>query len=74
MENGVDKAIAAAGGGPDGKKALAELFGCKVQFINTCLRKGWFPTDRARQVADAYGIPLVDLVRADVRAALIANS
>jgi hypothetical protein len=67
MTTGVDKAIEAAGG----KRQLAALFNVTEQAINNFKRKGWFPVDRARVVADAYGIPLADLVRADFRQALL---
>jgi hypothetical protein len=71
--SGVQRAIDAAGGGPEGHKKIAELLGTSVQFIYGAKRRGFFPVDRARIVADVYAIPLVDLVRSDLRA-LIANS
>jgi hypothetical protein len=65
---GVDRALAAAGGGPGAYKALATLLGgVSVQFIYLSQRRGYFPPERARIVADTYGIPLVDLVSARVR-------
>lgn len=64
---GVETAIEKAGGGPAGKKQLASLFGTTVQFVDNCKRKGWFPLERARQVADVYGMPLADLVKSDLR-------
>lgn len=76
--NGVQRAIdKAAGDGTfyAGADAIAKLLGVKIQFIYAAAnKKGYLPVDRARVVADTYGIPLVDLVKADIRAALNANS
>lgn len=66
-ETGVDRAITKMGGGPEGKRAIAALFGISEQAINNFARKGWFPTDRARVVSEVTGIPVADLVRADIR-------
>jgi hypothetical protein len=75
-KSGIDKALEKAGGDTVYQQAenLRLLLGTSIQFIYNCRRKGWFPIGRARQISDAYGIPLSELVRADVRAALIANS
>lgn len=74
-QNGIDKALEKTGEATfyAQAKKLAELLGVTVQFIYKSQKKGWLPIGRARQVSDAYGIPLDELVRADVRAALIAN-
>lgn len=77
QKSGVERAIEAAAPGKstiEGARALAALFNCEVQFIYQCRRKGWFPIPRAQQVAETYGIPLADLVKAEVRAALNANA
>lgn len=66
-KNGVDKAIDAAGGGTNGIAALAKLFTTTPQAVYKFRRQGWFPLDRARVVADTYGVPLAELVRADIR-------
>lgn len=71
MANGVDKAIDAAGGGPEGIKELADLLGITVQAIYRFKRKGWFPVDRARAIADRYDLPFRELVRQDIRDALL---
>lgn len=78
-KNGVQRAVekAAGEGGTfyQGAKAIADLFGVNVQFIYAAARKkGYLPLERARIVSDTYGIPLADLVKADIRAALNANS
>lgn len=67
---GIERAIDTAGGGAEGCKAVAQLLGTSVQFIYNSRRKGYLPIDRARVIADTYGVPLADLVRADVREAL----
>ncbi|MFL6728085.1 MAG: YdaS family helix-turn-helix protein [Sphingomicrobium sp.] len=68
--SGVQQAIDKAGG----KKPLADLFGVTEQAINRFLTKGYFPLERARQVADVYGIPLADMVRDDIALALRSAS
>lgn len=77
-KNGVQRAIEkAAGGGTfyQGALAIATLLGVKIQFLYAAAnKKGYLPVERARVVSDTYGIPLADLVKADVRAALNANS
>lgn len=74
MQRGVDQALLRAGGTseitPDSYKKIAELLNVKVQFIYTCRRKGFFPPDRARVVADAYGVPLAHIVSPQVAALL----
>lgn len=72
--NGVQMAIDAAGGGSEGPKHLAVLLGTSVQFIYNSRRKGWFPLDRARKIAEVYQLPLADLVKDDVRRALLDNN
>lgn len=70
-QSGIERAIHEAGGEVAGIKAIAELLGVTPNAIYKFRRKGWFPTDRARRVSEVYGIPLADLVRSDVRAALL---
>lgn len=70
----VEKAAGEDGTVYQGAMILKDLLGCSVEFIYACLRKGWFPVDKARIVSDTYGIPLADLVKADIRAALNAQS
>jgi hypothetical protein len=75
-KNGVDLALDKAGGGPEAFKRIADLFEppISVPAIYKFRRQGWFPFDRAKVVAQAYGLPLADLVRADIREALLANN
>jgi len=74
--NGVDIALTAAGGGPEAFKTLAALFDPPIttEAIYRFRRKGWFPVARARVIADTYDLPLHDLVRDDIREALLANN
>lgn len=71
MRDGLEKAVKAAGGE---QTMLAVALQVTPQFINTSLRKGYLPLSKAQMVADMYGIPLVDLVRDDIRAAMLRNS
>ena len=72
--NGVDTALEKAGGGPDAYKTIAALLEVTVPAIYRFRRKGWFPLDRAKVVSEKYDIPLADLVRNDIREALLANN
>jgi len=72
--NGVDIALDAAGGGPEAYKRLAELLDITLPAIYRFRRKGWFPLERAKIVAEKYNLPLSDLVRGDIREALLANN
>lgn len=65
-QNKVDRAVAAAGGGPEGFKALASLLGVSKQAIYGFRRRGYFPIQRAHVVASRYAIPLEDLVEAPI--------
>ena len=58
---------------PNSYKKIAELLGTSLQFIYKSQKKGFLPPDRARTVADAYGIPLADLVSPANRALLNAQ-
>ncbi len=64
--NPVDTVIAAAGG----RQPLAEFFDVKLQAIHGFRQKGWLPLDRAKAAADRFGLPIRELVRADVREAM----
>ncbi len=74
MKEGVDKALRIAGGSdeitPEGFKKIAALIGTSVEFIYRSRGKGFFPVDRARMIADAYGVPLIELVSDTNRALL----
>lgn len=78
--NGVDLALEKASNdgtvNPEAYKTLAELFDppLTVPAIYRFRRKGWFPLERAKVVAEKYDLPLSDLVRADIREALLANN
>ena len=53
---------------------LAEMLSISQPGIYKFLRQGYFPLDRAKVVAEQLEIPLVDLVRDDIREALLANN
>lgn len=78
--NGVDLAITKIAGDDVSPQArhkatqqLAEMFDppITVPAIYKFRRQGWFPIDRAKVVADRLEIPLADLVREDIREALL---
>lgn len=66
MQNGIDRAIEAAGSIHE----LGRQLGVSAQFIHKSKKKGHLPVDRARQVVELYGIPLIDLVRGDIASAM----
>lgn len=80
--NGVDIALQKLS---DGKPLTAEnrgraatklaemLDNISVPAIYKFRRQGYFPLDRAKVVAAELSIPLADLVRDDVREALLSN-
>lgn len=74
--NPVNRAIAAAGNGDvtEGRRNLSAFFDVKVQALDGFRRKGYFPLDRAKAVAERYGLPLRELVRPDIRAAMDVNA
>lgn len=71
MKEGIEKAITAAGGE---QQMLGDALGVTKQFINTSLRKGYLPLDKAKVAADLYGIPLIELVRSDIADAMRRQS
>lgn len=79
-KNGVDIALEKASSdgtiNPEAYKTLADLFDppITIEAIYKFRRKGWFPLERARRIAEQYDIPLSDLVRGDIREALLANN
>ncbi len=66
--NGIEQAVNKAG--ENGVTVIAELIGTSPQFVSMSKRRGWLPLDKAQIVSDTYGIPLPDLVRKDIAAAL----
>jgi hypothetical protein len=81
--NGVDLVIAKITGDDPSPKArydatqeLADLFNppITVPAIYKFRRQGWFPIDRAKIISEKYDIPLSDLVRGDIREALLARN
>lgn len=67
--NGVEKAIKQAGT----LKALGNLIGTSPEFVFKSAKKGYLPLERARIASDTYGIPLVELVRPDIRRAILST-
>lgn len=53
-----------------GLTVLAELFDVSRQAVDKFGRQGWMPVDRARVASQKYDIPIRDLVRPDIAAAM----
>ena len=62
----IKQAIAMAGG----QKKLAEALGVTQQSVSEWARRGYFPLDRARQVKEITGVPVIDLVSPAIAEAL----
>ena len=60
---GITKAVEAAGS----QTALAELLGVKQQAVSKWQARGWAPIERARQIANAFPIPLAELLDPKIR-------
>lgn len=67
MTNAVTKVIEAAGG----KGKLSRAMGCTFQAVFQWEKVGWMPLARAKQALEMHPVvPLRDLVREDLRAAM----
>lgn len=62
-QTGITKAVDAAGS----QTALAELLGVTQQAVSKWEARGWAPLERARQIANAFPIPLKDLIDPKIR-------
>lgn len=56
-QTGIDKAVAQAGG----QTQLAEMLGVTQQAVQKWQARGWLPVKRAKQIANAFAIPLAEL-------------
>lgn len=46
---------------------IADVLGVSEPFVSKCLKRGWFPIDRARVLADKYNVPFIYLVKPQLR-------
>ena len=46
---------------------IAEVLGVTEPFVSKCIKRGWFPIDRAQALADKYEVPFADLVKPRLR-------
>lgn len=60
---GIDKAVEQAGS----QTALAEMLGVTQQAVAKWQARGWAPMKRAKQIAGAFPIPLVELVDPELK-------
>ncbi len=70
LENSMQPLLdAVAATAPDrGPQAeIADVLGVAEPFVSKCIKRGWFPIDRARTLADKYGVPFPDLVKPHLR-------
>jgi hypothetical protein len=63
VEHGIDKSAT---------QALADVLGVTYQAVAKFEQKGYLPLARAKVVSARYDIPLRELVRSDIREAMIA--
>lgn len=47
---------------------IADVLGVTRPFVSKCVKRGWFPINRAKVLADKYNLPLADLVQPRLRA------
>jgi hypothetical protein len=64
--NPVKRVVAAAGG----RKLLSERWRVSPQAIHDFIHKGYLPLDRAKDAVTFSDVPLRELVRPDIRAAM----
>lgn len=61
-------AVAATVSNDRGPQAeIAEVLGVTEPFVSKCVKRGWFPMDRARTLSDKYGVPFADLINPRLR-------
>ena len=56
--------------GIEGRGAQAEIarfLGVTEQFVSKCVRRGYFPLESARALADEYNVSFVSLVKPGLR-------
>lgn len=71
MKSAIEQALRAAGGEVTiSRIPLADKLGVSPQAVHEWLHRGWMPLDRAKQVSDWFGIPLRELVKDDIAAAM----
>lgn len=49
---------------------IAEVLSVSEAFVSKCVKRGWFPVERARTLADKYDVPFANLVQPRLRAFL----
>lgn len=55
----------------DGAQAeIAKVLSVSEAFVSKCVKRGWFPVERARTLADTYNVPFTSLVQPRLRAFL----
>lgn len=63
---GAEAAVAAAGG----QVKLAEALGVSQQSVSEWVRRGWFPLNRARTIAETYTLSIEHLVKPELAAVI----
>lgn len=49
---------------------IADVLSVSEAFVSKCVKRGWFPVERARTLADKYDVPFANLVQPRLRAFL----
>lgn len=63
---GIAQAVAAAGS----QQALAARLGVSQQFVSRCVKRGYAPINRAREIEAAFGVPRAALINPRIRDAM----
>jgi predicted transcriptional regulator len=46
---------------------IGRFLGVTEPFVSKCIKRGYFPVDRARALSDEYGVPFVGLTKPALR-------
>lgn len=76
-KTGIQRAVElAAQRSPDhtGLDMLARQLGVTIQAVSQWTLRGWVPPARAAEIHDFYGVPVVDLVKPELRELFAAHA
>lgn len=67
MQNLIDAVTATIPPERGAQAEIAEVLSVSEPFVSKCIKRGWFPIDRARALADKYNVSFIDLVKPRLR-------